>query len=807
MAPQDTHVEPRVLQFGTGVFVRGFFDWMLQEARNADKWQGSVIGVKLTPDGALPQSCSHTHIMRGMQNGCQIEKHSVLSVVDKYLNPYRENDLTELLASASIPGLDIVVSNSTEAGICYSATPRPEAGSCPASFPAKLLMWLHARFQADPKLGVTVLPLELIEDNGVKLKDIVKRHAEDWALGSDFGNWLEQHCDFRSTLVDRIVTKPGAQEDPMMTISEPYHLLAVSGDASLEERLPLLASGLNVIYTTDLDEYRTRKVRVLNGAHHVITFLGLAMGKVNVLDCVDDAVLGEFLEGVLLREVLPTLGSSKGLEEYVATVLERFRNPWLDHRLEAIAMNSASKVLVRLLPSISDYVRQFDKMPVGLVLAVAAFLAYEGPVKGCEKEPVLEACSAELKEAAQNAATQLKNAPPEVAMRASNLLCSSNTASRKQKSSVEFERDAKSSADFDVSPQKRGARLLSLPSLMRRCVLQEPGRFEQLQVETPPAPAPGWAIIKIGAVGMCGTDFHAYHGSQNFFTYPRVLGHEIGATVVALGDISGSSPVQVGDQCSVVPYWGCGSCVACANGKPNCCESISVIGVHAHGAMQEYLAVPVDKLVPSKSLPLEQLALVESLCIGAHAVNRGQPRNGENVLVIGAGPIGMATAQFAKAEDTTVAIMDINDSRLNFAKGATGVDHTINSQTSDDVIAALKSAFGGQLPTLVFDATGNIHSMQNAFQMVAHGGKLVFVGHTKTKISFDNPLFHAREMTILGSRNALREDFSRVISLIEEKKVDISSWITHRCTLDTFEHDFLEWLKPETGVIKGIVKM
>jgi len=443
-------------------------------------------------------------------------------------------------------------------------------------------------------------------------------------------------------------------------------------------------------------------------------------------------------------------------------------------------MNSASKVLVRLLPSISDYVRQFDKMPVGLVLAVAAFLAYEGPIKGCEQEPVLEACSAELKEAAQNAATQLKNAPPEVAMRASNLLCSLNTA-----------------------------RLLSLPSLMRQCVLQEPGRFEQLQVETPPAPAPGWAIIKIGAVGMCGTDFHAYHGKQNFFTYPRVLGHEIGATVVALGDISGSSPVQVGDQCAVVPYWGCGSCVACPNGKPNCCESIKVIGVHAHGAMQEYLAVPVDKLVPSKSLPLEQLALVESLCIGAHAVHRGQPiRNGENVLVIGAGPIGMATAQFAKAEDTTVAIMDINDSRLNFAKGATGVDHTINnSQASDDVIAALKNALGGQLPTLVFDATGNIHSMQNAFQMVAHGGKLVFVGHTKEKISFDNPHFHAREMTILGSRNALKEDFSRVISLIEEKKVDISSWITHRCTLDTFEHDFLEWLKPETGVIKGIVKM
>eukprot|EP00929_Paragymnodinium_shiwhaense_P120188 TRINITY_DN92095_c0_g1_i1.p1 TRINITY_DN92095_c0_g1~~TRINITY_DN92095_c0_g1_i1.p1 ORF type:complete len:394 (+),score=43.00 TRINITY_DN92095_c0_g1_i1:73-1254(+) len=345
-----------------------------------------------------------------------------------------------------------------------------------------------------------------------------------------------------------------------------------------------------------------------------------------------------------------------------------------------------------------------------------------------------------------------------------------------------------------------------LPDKMKQVALAEPGRFEHSTVDTPGKPQPGWAVVKVGAVGMCGTDFHAYHGQQNFFTYPRVLGHEIGATVVALGDAANNS-IKVGDRCAVVPYWGCGNCVACKNGKPNCCVSIAVLGVHAHGAMREYITVPIDKIAPSKSLTLEQLALVETLCIGGHAVARGAPRQGENVLVLGAGPIGMGTAQFAKAEGGNVVIMDINEGRLEFVKEVVGIEQTVNITKCDDVEETVKKLFGGDLPTLVFEATGNIHSMKGAFKYVGHGGKLVFVGHTKEQICYDNPLFHAREMTLMASRNALQSDFARVIELIENGKVDVSPWITHRCTLEEFEGNFLAWMKPETNVIKGIISM
>jgi len=323
-----------------------------------------------------------------------------------------------------------------------------------------------------------------------------------------------------------------------------------------------------------------------------------------------------------------------------------------------------------------------------------------------------------------------------------------------------------------------------------------------------PTPGPGQVLVKSGAVGMCGTDYHAYDGNQNFFTYPRVLGHELGVTIVAFGDESVEG-LAVGDRCAVVPYWECGKCVACNWNKPNCCTSLSVIGVHADGGMRDFFVVPVNKLVKSESLSLEQLALVETLCIGAHAVFRGTPRSGENCLVIGAGPVGMGTAQFAMAEGCKVAVMDINDQRLQFIRDAVGVQHTINALAEGDDApdVVLARIFDNELPTLVFEATGNLGSMKNSFNYVAHGGKLVFVGHTKQEVSFDNPLFHSREMTLLGSRNALASDFARVISLIESGKVDVSPWITHRCGLDDFEENFLAWKNPKTGCIKGIITM
>lgn len=782
--------QARVLQFGTGVLLRGFFDWMLQRSKDIEKWEGTVVGVKLTPhQGSFPlaEQPSHSHTTRGFADGKPLEEHSTISVVERWLNPYTAQDLREFLESARLPSLDVVVSNSTEAGLAYKKTPKPDPGVCPESFPAKLLLWLHARFQADPKLRATVLPLELLEDNGNKLQEIVLHHAEDWALGEGFSQWLRENCDFRNTLVDRIVTKPGEGDHPLMTVSEPYHLLAIEGNDSLESRLPLRAAGLNVIYTNELSRYRSRKVRVLNGAHHTITFLGLLMGKGNVLECVDDPALGRFLKHVISREVLPILeGDSKELEEYAATIVERFRNPWLNHRLEAIAMNSAAKVQVRLIPSIADNLRMHGTLPEGLVLAVAAYLRCELPIKGCEKQPVEEACRAiaGLEDAVKAAVTKLRDSGPEVAL--------SRVLNCTAAEGVEAKRPRLAAA---------------IPPRMRQCLLQEPGKFVFTEVDTPDDPPPGWAIVRTGAVGMCGTDFHAFHGRQNFFTYPRVLGHEIGATIVALGKGTSDSGLKVGDRCAVVPYWGCGSCLACPLGKTNCCANISVIGVHAHGAMQEYIAVPVDKLAPSNELSLDQLALVETLCIGAHAVFRGQPRANENVLVIGSGPIGMGTAQFAKAEGANVAVMDISASRLEFIRKAVGIQNTINSADSQDTVELVKGAFKGELPTLVFDATGNLGSMQKAFTFAGHGGKLVFVGHTKEKVSFENPLFHARELTICASRNAVTEDFKRVIGLIERNEVDVTPWITHRCSYDNFEENFMHWMTPDSGVIKGIVQL
>lgn len=344
--------------------------------------------------------------------------------------------------------------------------------------------------------------------------------------------------------------------------------------------------------------------------------------------------------------------------------------------------------------------------------------------------------------------------------------------------------------------------------MMRKIVLEEPGKFSQTSEAPIPEAGEGQVLVRTGCVGVCGTDYHAFHGTQNFFTYPRVLGHEVGVTVVALGAgvAESGSLLAVGDRCSVVPYWECGKCVACKWGKPNCCTSLSVIGVHADGAMQDQFCVPASKLVPSKTLSLEQLALVETLCIGAHAVYRGQPREGENALVLGAGPVGMGTAQFAQAAGCKVTVMDINDARLEFISKSVGVKSTVNA-TLPDAKEQVLAAFDGEFPTLVFDCTGNLKSMENAFNWVGHGGKLVFVGHTKLDVSFNNPLFHSHEMSVMASRNALASDFATVIKLIEDGKVDVTPWITHRCTLEEFEGTFMEWMKPETGVIKGIVSM
>jgi 2-desacetyl-2-hydroxyethyl bacteriochlorophyllide A dehydrogenase len=280
-----------------------------------------------------------------------------------------------------------------------------------------------------------------------------------------------------------------------------------------------------------------------------------------------------------------------------------------------------------------------------------------------------------------------------------------------------------------------------------------------------------------------------------------VLGHELAAEVAAVG--AGVTGVRVGNRCAVEPYLNCGRCAACRRGRGNCCERLQVLGVHVDGGMREWLHVPAGKLHASATLDLDTLALVETLSIGAHAVRRASPVAGAAVLVVGAGPIGLGVAVFARAAGASVAVMDVNEARLAFCRAHTGVTRTLQP-AGDDTPAAVRDVFG-ELPLVVFDATGHRGSMELAFALPAHGGTLVFVGLVQADVSFRDPDFHRRELTLLASRNALPADFAHVLATLETGRLDVAPWITHRAALDEVPSVFPEWTSPEAGVVKAMI--
>ena len=337
---------------------------------------------------------------------------------------------------------------------------------------------------------------------------------------------------------------------------------------------------------------------------------------------------------------------------------------------------------------------------------------------------------------------------------------------------------------------------------MQTIILEEPFQFKLTDTPEPDAPGPGEALVRVRRVGICGTDLHAFRGRQPFFSYPRILGHELGVEVVALGEEV--TEIKVGDRCAVEPYLNCGVCIACRRGKTNCCTRLQVLGVHTDGGMRELIHVPAHKLHRSDTLSLEQLALVETLGIGAHAVDRAQLEAGEFVLVIGAGPIGLAVMQFALAAGARVIAMDMNAQRLNFCREQLGVGLTLSAE--GEPLDALTAITDGDLPTAVFDATGSVPSMQAAFKYVAPGGKLIFVGLVLSDITFYDPDFHRREISLLATRNSTGADFRRILTLMETGKVDTTPWITHRCEAGAMPTQFPSWLEPETGVIKAVVE-
>ncbi|MCE9591322.1 MAG: zinc-binding alcohol dehydrogenase family protein [Planctomycetes bacterium] len=338
---------------------------------------------------------------------------------------------------------------------------------------------------------------------------------------------------------------------------------------------------------------------------------------------------------------------------------------------------------------------------------------------------------------------------------------------------------------------------------MKTIILDEPGRFRMAETAAPASPGAGEALVRVKRIGVCGTDLHAFRGRQPFFTYPRILGHELGVEVTAVG--AGVTAVKVGDRCAVEPYLNCGICIACRRGRPNCCVKMNVIGVHSDGGMRESILVPAAKLHRSDRLEADQLALVETLGIGAHAVERGAPERGEWALVIGAGPIGLSVIQFAIQAGARVVVMDTNEQRLAFCRSVFRAEETLVPGV--DAVERVRAICDGDGPTLVFDATGHRESMNRSFDFVAAGGRLVFVGLMMDDITFRDPEFHRREMTLLATRNSTPDTFRRVIRLMEEGAIDTRPWITHRVKFGGMIGEFPKWLDPASGCVKAVVEI
>ena len=337
---------------------------------------------------------------------------------------------------------------------------------------------------------------------------------------------------------------------------------------------------------------------------------------------------------------------------------------------------------------------------------------------------------------------------------------------------------------------------------MKTLVCIEPGLFEYSSGERPEVQK-NHSIIKIKRIGICGTDLHAFEGTQPYFEYPRILGHELSGELVEADNAPG---FKIGDAVTFIPYFYCGKCIACRSGKPNACANIKVCGVHEHGGMVEYLSVPSYSLIHGEGLSFDALALVEPLAIGAHGVKRADVKKGEFVLVIGAGPIGLGTMEFVRIAGGRVIALDINNDRLQFCKQRLEVEHTINA-LNPEVSEQIKNITSGDMPTVVIDATGNQKAINSAFHYMAHGGRYVLIGLQKGDISFSHPEFHKREATLMSSRNATRDDFGHVIAAIKKGEVDPTTYITHRVLFEQVKDEFEGWLNPANGVIKAIIEM
>ena len=389
----------RVLQFGEGNFLRAFLDWMIDRLNGAGLFKGRVLVVQPIEQGLVDalneQEGLYTLILRGLERLRPVEVRRVITCVSRGLNPYTQ--WRQLLESAGNPSLRVVASNTTEIGIAYEPEERP-AGVCPRSFPAKVAAWLFERFShfgGAPNKGIIFLPCELIDQNGDALQRAILRHADRWGLGAEFVRWVESANIFLNTLVDRIVSGYPRQEgdailgelgyeDRLLDAGEIYHLLVIEGPESAREILPFHEAGMNVVWTRDIEPYRTRKVAILNGAHTASVLAAYLAGIEIVRDMMEDGVFGPYVRALVFDEILPTIEMEIGEKRsFAEAVLERFRNPFMRHELLSISLNSVGKWRERVLPTLKKSLRKTGRPPRLLSFSLAALIAfYRGRLQG-----------------------------------------------------------------------------------------------------------------------------------------------------------------------------------------------------------------------------------------------------------------------------------------------------------------------------------------------------------------------------------------------------------------------------------------
>ncbi len=410
----------KVLQFGEGNFLRCFVDWMFHELNKKAGFNGSVVAVQPIERGMVnllnEQDGLYTIYLRGLKGGKAESTHETVDVINRGINPYE--DFAAYLQTAENPDMRYVVSNTTEAGIAYNENDRP-TDTPPVSFPAKLALWLYHRYQffkGDAGKGVHIIPCELIEKNADNLKRILLQQAVVWGYEEGFVTWLNEACTFSNTLVDRIVPGyPAARieeintelgyEDKQVVEGEPFHLWVIEAPESLQKELPFPSIGLDVLYVNDITPYRTRKVRILNGAHTTLVPVAYLYGLDTVRESVEHPVVGQYLKDAIFEEIIPTLELPKEeLEQFAAEVIDRFRNPYIKHQLMSIALNTWSKFETRVLPSLLEYKKRKGTIPQRLAFSLAASIAFYRGKRGEESIALNDdAATMELLKTAWNA--------------------------------------------------------------------------------------------------------------------------------------------------------------------------------------------------------------------------------------------------------------------------------------------------------------------------------------------------------------------------------------------------------------------